>query len=68
MIEYTLVEISVNQQFVTGLFQIPEVSDNHSLLTASDLNLDLMNSNLCFWYFFWLSEPNEENDLYFIIS
>ena len=41
---YHVVEISVNQQFAAGLFQFLTVSDNHPLLTASDLNLGLVRS------------------------
>ena len=39
---FPVVEISVNQQFAAGLFQILTVSDNHPLLTAINLNLVLM--------------------------
>ena len=46
---FPVVEISVNQQFAAGLFQIPEVSDNHPLLTASDLNLGLVRFELVFF-------------------
>ena len=45
---FPVVEISVNQQFVAGLFQIPDVFDNHPLLTASDLILGLVRFELAF--------------------
>ena len=45
-----------------GFFKFLTFFDNHTLLTASDLNLGLVRFELEFLFFNWLSEPNEEND------
>ena len=45
---FIMFEISVNQQFAAGQFQISDVSDNHPLLTASNLNLGLVRFELGF--------------------
>ena len=45
---FPVVEISVNLQFIPGFFKFLMVSDNHSLLTDSDLTLGLMRFELAF--------------------
>ena len=55
---FSVIEISVNQQFAAGLFKFLTVSDNHPLLTASDLTLALVCFNYCFLLLDWLSNPN----------
>ena len=43
---FPVVEISVNQQFAPDFFKFLTISDNHPLLTASDLNLGLVRFEL----------------------
>ena len=50
-----------------GFFKFLTVSNNRTLLTASDLNLGLVRLELVLRFFNRLSEPNEENDRYSII-
>ena len=60
--------IFCHPQFAAVLFQILTISDYHSFLTATDLALDLVRFELVFSLFNSLSDPNEENDRYSIIS
>ena len=63
-----MVENSLSSISLPGFFKFQTISDNPPLLTASDLTLGLARFELVFWFCNRLSEPNEENDRYSIIS